>query len=70
MSHNLFNNATTLIKPEIDASDKQILERNNFLTAGNKVKLMLVSEGNIYFDDFKPKRRGELSGNVNCNIYY
>ena len=55
MSHNVFNNATVLIKPEIDASEKQILEKNNFLTAGNKVKLMMATENYIRFNEFKPK---------------
>ena len=55
MIHGAFNSATVLLKPEVDASKRQILLRNNFLTAGNKVKLMIAAENKIKFEDFKPK---------------
>lgn len=61
MKFNVFNNASTLIKPEIDASEKQIMAKNGFLTKKNKVKLMMAAEEYLDFNEFRPKEFGKHS---------
>ena len=61
MKFNIFNNANVLIKPEFDASKKQVLAKNAFITGNNKVKLMMAAEQYIEFDEFKPQQFGQFS---------
>lgn len=65
MKFNMFNNATTLIKPEFDASEKQVLSKNDFITGHNKLKLMMVAEQYFEFEQFKPKHHGKMSSTQN-----
>jgi hypothetical protein len=61
MKFNAFNNANTLIRPEVDSSERQVLARNGFLTKKNKVKLMMAAEEYLEFNEFKPKEHGKHS---------
>lgn len=61
MKFDVFNNANVLIRPEVDASAKEILARNNFVSSANKVKLMIISDKNLELEEFVPEKKGHLS---------
>ena len=56
--HNVFNNANVVLRPDVDASERQILANNNFLTRENRVKLMLATEQYQDFQEERPREYG------------
>ena len=61
MKFDVFNNANVLIRPEVDASDKEVLARNNFISETNKIKIMMTTDNFHDFHEFVPKKKGNLS---------
>ena len=58
LRYNVFNNANVVLKPDVDASERQILANNNFLTRENRVKLMLATEQYQDFQEERPREYG------------
>ncbi|CAI2383616.1 unnamed protein product [Moneuplotes crassus] len=65
MRFDVFNSAAVLLKPEVDASEKQILAKNNFLSSKNKVKLMMATDQFLDFNEFEPEKKGQYSQPLN-----
>ena len=59
LRYNVFNNANVVLKPDVDASERQILANNNFLTRENRVKLMLATEQYQDFQEERPREYGQ-----------
>ena len=54
-------NNVVLANPNIDASDKQVLMRNDFITDENKLKKILESDKAREQITFKPSEPGSLN---------
>jgi len=65
----IFNGSVVMIKPDFDASDKQIFAKNNFRTNSENIEMFLEkkrSGGEDVF--FKPKYLGDFSRKNDGNV--
>ena len=63
----IFDDNVVLIKPTVDASDKEIYARNGYRTAAKNLVHFLESGSRAKFTDnvFKPKFLGDFTSNNN-----
>ena len=61
IKQDVFSNAAVLLRPEVDASEKEVLARNNFVTDANKIKFMMATDKYLEFQKFEPKESGKYS---------